>query len=284
MEQEGKNTADGFAKGLLDSQAAVADAVTDYGSIGTTIVNLILATAAALPTKMGELGTAAAAALLAPFQNLPVVNIGIGVRIAESVSAELDEDTDMEESGQESVEGTQTAMELAAGTAGFAAVGALIIDELVTSLDGLYDQMRGCGENAIEGLINGINSKRTDAQNALNTLANSLSKTFKVTMKIASPSKLFYEYGVNTIQGYVNAIRDKLGAARAVMRDFSDVAAGYEYPTAYDRIRETSGAPRPAAPSKTVNVTQQIYAQKQSPSEMLREAKWLQQRAVMIGV
>lgn len=56
------------------------------------------------------------------------------------------------------------------------------------------------------------------------------------------------------------------------------------YLTNTSAVRETKGTRSAAAATPAAPVVQNIYAQKQSPAQMLREAKFLQERAVLIGV
>ena len=71
-----------------------------------------------------------------------------------------------------------------------------------------------------------------------------------------------------------------LDAAAASQSGFADAP----YLTNTSAVRETKSTRSAAAATPAAPVVQNIYAQKQSPAQMLREAKFLQERAVLIGV
>ena len=57
------------------------------------------------------------------------------------------------------------------------------------------------GANIIDGIWNGIKSKATALFNYVKDIGKKIGDTFKNVLGIASPSKVFMDYGVNITQG-----------------------------------------------------------------------------------
>lgn len=237
-----------------------------------------------LPGMMGGIGSQMAEALMEPLRTLGAEGEegGIGTQIAHTIATGLTEDETLPTAGQTAVMSLFDAMSLSATTAGFSTVGTSICTEFVGAFSNLQSQMYSIGTNAVSGLIAGINAKKPDAVAAAKALASAVQAAFKVRLRIQSPSKVFYGFGENTVQGFTNAIKDSMQSVKSTMTDFSDMVAA---PFATSRtLHETvRSAPAPVS-GGNVNVTQNIYAEKQSPAQMLREARWQQERAVLVGV
>lgn len=62
------------------------------------------------------------------------------------------------------------------------------------------------GIQVVQGLINGLKSMLSSLKDAANDIANSIKNKFKDVMGIHSPSKVFFEYGRFTDQGFANGI------------------------------------------------------------------------------
>ena len=142
---------------------------------------------------------------------------------------------------------------------------------------------------AVEGqVINGLASKSGALEGQMRALAAIMTRTFTVTLRIQSPSKVFRSYGAFISEGLADGIRSELDgvkhasldAAAASQSGFTDAP----YLTNTSAVRETKSTRSAAAATPAAPVVQNIYAQKQSPAQMLREAKFLQERAVLIGV
>lgn len=236
-----------------------------------------------LPGMMGGIGSQMADALMEPLRTLGAEDEegGIGTQIAQTIATGLAEDETLPAAGQTAVMSLFDAMNLSATTAGFSTVGTSICTEFVGSFSNLQSQMYSIGTNAVSGLIAGINAKKPAAVAAAKALASAVQAAFKVSLKIRSPSKVFYGFGENTVRGFTDAIKDGMRDVKSTMNSFSDVVTE---PVIRSRTyQETATAPASQAAGGGVNVTQHIYAQKQSPAQMLREARWQQERAVLVG-
>ena len=157
-----------------------------------------------------------------------------------------------------------------------------------TALGTMEGNFTTIGAQAVQGLINGIASKSGALEGQMRALAAIMTRTFTVTLRIQSPSKVFRSYGAFISEGLADGIRSELDgvkhasldAAAASQSGFTDAP----YLTNTSAVRETKSTRSAAAATPAAPVVQNIYAQKQSPAQMLREAKFLQERAVLIGV
>ena len=209
---------------------------------------------------------------------------GAGVAITQAVAEELANDETMSIAGQEAIVSTQEAMKLAVGTAGFDLIGGEIAGKIAEGLSGLNNEMYNHGVNAMQGFINGMESKRQAIKNKVADLAKAASKTFTVKLQIQSPSKLFERYGEDTVAGFVGGVEQSLSSVRAAMNDFGSVAAGVATTARGANVQQISSYPAAAPVQTTTNVTQNIYGMDRSPAQVLREAIFLQERAVLTGV
>lgn len=58
------------------------------------------------------------------------------------------------------------------------------------------------GRNIMQGLLNGISSMAGAIMDKVRSIGNSVKDAFTSMMKIHSPSRVFLEYGVNTVEGF----------------------------------------------------------------------------------
>lgn len=97
----------------------------------------------------------------------------------------------------------------------------------------------GFGKSAADGVIQGIASKRSAVQQAAKDMADGTSKPFAEKLGIKSPSRVFAEYGRNTVEGFEQGEQRALGSRAMPLQE----AAAMKPP----ELR---------APSTTQNVTQ----------------------------
>lgn len=270
FESAGGTAADGFAAGLEANSGGASSASTAMAQA------VIVAARSALDSHSPS-----------RVMQQEGENAGEGFALGLEASSVL-----AETAGASTINNIKEAMVLAVGTAGFADVGNSIAAAIVEPFAGLEGTMRSYGVNAMQGFISGVNSKKSAVQRAIENIANSVKKTFTVKVEIQSPSKVFERYGEFTVQGYIDGIDARLGLLRTTMDKFADVATlrdatalrSAAYPAAPISVRELPASA--AAPAGNVtNVTQHIHGgQSATPAQLLREAKWQQERAVLTGV
>lgn len=83
------------------------------------------------------------------------------------------------------------------------------------------------GKNILQGLIDGIGSMASAVWNKVSEVAGGITSGFKKALKIFSPSRLFKEFGVNTMMGYQigfeNQAEDAIAASESTAFDIADV-------------------------------------------------------------
>ena len=64
-----------------------------------------------------------------------------------------------------------------------------------------WELLRGIGSQIMQGLLNGLRDAWKAIETWVNDKVNWIKNAFKKAMKIGSPSKVFYEYGQNIVEG-----------------------------------------------------------------------------------
>jgi hypothetical protein len=91
----------------------------------------------------------------------------------------------------------------------------------------LPGEMLQAGEHIIEGLINGIRSAAGGLINTMKGLAHDVITYFTDPLKMLSPSRVFFDHGMNIVLGAVNGVRAYAPQLRQAMRELgTGVAAG----------------------------------------------------------
>lgn len=68
------------------------------------------------------------------------------------------------------------------------------------------NDLYGAGVNAAKGLVNGLKSQQSAIAKQMQTIAASMVRATKTALGIHSPSRVYYGLGMNTGQGYLNAL------------------------------------------------------------------------------
>ena len=76
------------------------------------------------------------------------------------------------------------------------------IGQIFTGENGLFNKFLKIGGDIIDGLTNGIKNAWNGLKENISNLGNNICGCFKSILGINSPSKIFKEFGVNTIEGY----------------------------------------------------------------------------------
>ncbi|OTQ71579.1 phage tail tape measure protein [Gilliamella apis] len=96
------------------------------------------------------------------------------------------------------------------------------IKELFTGENGLLTMFAKFGSDIIDGLINGIKNAWNSLKDSISDVASNICGWFKSKLGINSPSKIFKEFGVNTIEGYQIGIDGTQDLALDSMSKFAD--------------------------------------------------------------
>ncbi len=82
--------------------------------------------------------------------------------------------------------------------------------KILIAFANLHAKLFDAGRNAIQGLINGMFSKKGDAQNASTQVAHAVNNGVKKTNDIRSPSRLWRKYGQYLNQGMALGLTDNM--------------------------------------------------------------------------
>lgn len=93
-----------------------------------------------------------------------------------------------------------------------------------SALGSLGGALVGAGRDLVMGLVNGIKGAVGAAVSAAVGVGKSVINGIKSTLKIGSPSKVMFEVGGDTGQGYVNGLIDKLNAVKKVATKLANTA------------------------------------------------------------
>lgn len=157
-----------------------------------------------------------------------------------------------------------------------------IIDAICSGIENLLPSIIDIGAEIVKGLWEGIKSLGSWIKEKVSGFFSGIVDSVKGLLGIHSPSRVFAGIGGNMALGLGEGFDDEFSSVRKRIEsglDFSGKSPGISITAkAYQ-----SGAGAGAA-LRGVNVTQNIYAQKMTPSQTLQEAIYLQKRAVMLGV
>ena len=131
--------------------------------------------------------------------------------------------------------------------------------------------MEGIGKNIIQGLINGMSSLVSSVVSKAKSIASSVINTIKSTLGIRSPSKVMMRLGEYTAEGFsmgwdneINKLKSHIGL------DMGEISS-------HSYISGNSSSGQTGA----VTVIQNIYSSEKTAADLMQEAKWQQDKAVM---
>ncbi|MGH3165328.1 MAG: phage tail tape measure protein, partial [Trebonia sp.] len=113
------------------------------------------------------------------------------------------------------------------------------------------------GESIITGLLNGIESAVGGLLSTVSNIGIDISGDFSSVLGIFSPSRVFFEHGKNTMQGYIDGVKSMTGQARNAV---GGVAGSIASAGATQGVGAAS-AIAPAAGSTTVHVNPVVNVQ-----------------------
>jgi phage-related protein len=131
--------------------------------------------------------------------------------------------------------------------------------KIMGAFGSLANMMYDAGKNAIAGFIHGSESMINTLVNAINNIISMIPAAVRAILNLGSPSKLMYSYGIMTIQGYINAIRDSVPALNAQFGAVKDAITGQLNTSVVYGERSS------AAGSKVINVVNNVYTQELRP-------------------
>lgn len=101
------------------------------------------------------------------------------------------------------------------------------IKEFFTGENGLLTMFINFGGDIVEGLVNGLKKRCNELKDSILELGSNVCSWFKSKLGINSPSKVFKEFGINTISGYQLGIDRTQGSVLDSMSKFADKVTKY---------------------------------------------------------
>ena len=142
------------------------------------------------------------------------------------------------------------------------------------------------GKNVIDGIINGIKNAAGSLFDALKDLASKALQAAKDALGIASPSRKFRDMvGKFIPAGVAKGVLQNLGLVKSAVRKMSDLAeddfnASLRMDTRTGRGHSSGGTKGRSG----VSVVQYIYSEAKTAADLMREARYQAEMAVLLGV
>ena len=164
-------------------------------------------------------------------------------------------------------------------------------DKIVGALSGAGRWLWDTGRNIVQGLLDGIGSLAGRIGSFfLDRIPGWIKGPFKKALGIASPSKLFAEYGRNIGEGLVAGVGSMEGVVQASTQGLADSAANITLPAAPAIAAApviTDGAAPAIAADASTGITEAysgMAAQMGATSTGLLDPMWMGQSAQMMGL
>lgn len=149
-----------------------------------------------------------------------------------------------------------------------------IIDAIVGGFAGGFDAMANIGLNLIKGIWSGISDAAAWLKSKIAGFFGGVVDSIRDFFGIHSPSRLMAGIGKNMALGIGVGWEDT----------FPDIAEDITDSVKLDFDARPVNCGRDQNQSGSVSVVQNIYSKAQTAADLMREAKWEQERAVMMGV
>ena len=91
--------------------------------------------------------------------------------------------------------------------------------EINKAFKDLPKQLEDLGTQAMKGFLSGLTTNTNYMSKEIKTFVKGMVATFKKQLKIKSPSKVMFEIGDYTMQGFTEAIKDSVSAVRAAVNE-----------------------------------------------------------------
>lgn len=158
-----------------------------------------------------------------------------------------------------------------------------IISSIVNAFKSKSGEFANIGQNIIDGIKNGISNAWRDLRNWFQSLFGDLIGIAKNILGIASPSKVFKKIGGFTAEGFGVGFDDEFEHVKNDIEKsltFDDASIGInasikKAEADKDAIMANAGG---------VSVVQYIYSEAKTAADLMQEAIYHQERAVLLGV
>ena len=160
-----------------------------------------------------------------------------------------------------------------------------IITSLVNGFVSYYSKIFDIGKNIVAGIKDGISNAWNNLVSWFEGLFDDLIGIAKRILGIASPSKVFKKIGGFTAKGFGIGFEDEFARVKDDMEDaldFDDASVGIN--ASIRKARDGSAGGAYGSKRGVVNVVQNIYSEAKTAADLMQEAIYQQERAVLLGV
>lgn len=98
-------------------------------------------------------------------------------------------------------------------------------EEIRSSFTTAISQLMQVGKDIMNGLLNGLKEAWTAVQKWVTEKVNWIINSFKSALRIGSPSKVFFEFGENIVQGLVGGLDSASPSVDVAMGDLANMSA-----------------------------------------------------------
>lgn len=116
-----------------------------------------------------------------------------------------------------------------------------IVSSLTSGLSKIGGILLSAGKNAIQGFVDGLSSGLGRVRDIAGQIAAAVTGPVGKFLKIGSPSKVMHALGSDTVQGYLNAIREKIPAVQAALAALARAVPG-QVKTAIGQVNTALGS------------------------------------------
>lgn len=97
------------------------------------------------------------------------------------------------------------------------------LDAISNANTKITNLMNAAGVNSVQGLLNGVNSKKAAVIKAYEDLGDAADKAFKKKLDIHSPSRVFKKSGVYTVDGLIKGIESKKANLKKTANELGEI-------------------------------------------------------------
>ena len=160
-----------------------------------------------------------------------------------------------------------------------------IITALVNGFASSMSQIINVGKDIVNGLKKGIQSAWNNMVSWFTGLFGDLIGIAKKILGIASPSKVFKKIGGFTAEGFGVGFEDEFARVKDDIENamnFDDVSVGIN--ASVRKVGEGTDGTDYGGKRGVVSVVQNIYSEAKTAADLMQEALYMQERAVLLGV
>ena len=259
---------DGFLKGLPDFIASAGEIIRKLGQIIMEALPSIIASG-------GELIYALAQGLVANLPSIVAAAVSIIAQLLSSFASHIPDLLAM---------GLNLIVNLVTGLIAGVPDAMNAITDLIVKISNVFGSFdwANLGRNIVNGIISGIQAMGSALKGALQSILDAALAAVKATLGIKSPSRLYRkEVGYQLPAGAALGVKDGLPLMIRAMDEFTDATN-----TAFtSRLRMGASQTESGGFSgRQIVINQYIYSQAQTAADLMREARYEAEKAVLLGV